>query len=137
MFAYWLELVARFTPWLVGISLVSLLLGALLVPAMIVRLPVDYFLHDRRHSLRENARHPAVRLAISSAKNVIGAVLLCAGIAMLFLPGQGLLTLFAGILVMNYPGKFRFERWLIRRRGVFSAINWLRSRAGKAPLISP
>lgn len=133
----WLTLVGEYAAWLVAISAASLLLGAVLVPAMIVRIPADYFLHDNRFAVVSRAKHPAVRFGIAAAKNVLGAVLLAAGFAMLFLPGQGLLTLFAGLMVMNYPGKYHFERWLVRRPHVLAAMNWLRARYGRDPLIAP
>jgi hypothetical protein len=52
---------------------------------------------------------------------------------MLFTPGQGILTILAGLLLMNFPGKYRLERWLVQRPGVLSSLNWLRTRRGKAP----
>ena len=48
-------------------------------------------------------------------------------------PGQGLLTLLVGLLLMNFPGKYRLERWLVGRRGVLTALNWLRRRGGHPP----
>lgn len=124
-------------PWLIAVSVATLLIGVLLAPAMILRIPADYFLSERRVPLVERSRHPAVRLLLLALKNLLGAVLLLAGIAMLFLPGQGLLTLLAGLVIMNYPGKYRFERWLVRRPYVLSAMNWLRTRYGRSPLEAP
>ncbi len=132
-----LEFLAPFVPWLVGVSAISLLLGAFLTPVMILRIPSDYFVPERRATLIRRSRHPALRALILAAKNLFGALLLLAGFAMLFLPGQGLLTLFAGLIVMNYPGKYRFERWLVRRPYVLSAMNWLRVRRGREPLDVP
>lgn len=132
-----LESLAPYAPWLVAASVVSLLIGALLAPAMILRLPSDYFLPERRVTLSERSPHRALRLLILAAKNLLGALLLVAGIALMFLPGQGLLTLLAGLVIMNYPGKYRFERWLIRRPYVLSSMNWLRVRCGRRPLESP
>lgn len=123
--------------WLVAVSVVSLLIGALLAPAMILRIPADYFLPDRRIPLAERSRRPAMRLLLLAAKNLLGVVLFVAGVAMLFLPGQGLLTLVAGLIIMNYPGKYQFERWLVRRPHVLSAMNWLRRRYGRTPLRAP
>lgn len=132
-----LEFLAPFVPWLVGVSVISLLLGALLAPVMILRIPSDYFMPKRRATLTRRSRHPALRALILAAKNVLGALLLLAGLAMLVLPGQGLLTLFAGLIVMNYPGKYRLERWIVRRPYVLSAMNWLRTRRGRTPLDAP
>jgi hypothetical protein len=104
---------------------------------MIVRIPPDYFLHDRRQSLSSKGSHPFLRLLLTGAKNALGAVLLLVGIVLLFLPGQGLLTLLLGLMIMNYPGKFDFERWLVRRPHVLPALNWLRARYGRPPLDAP
>jgi hypothetical protein len=57
-----------------------------------------------------------------------------AGVAMLVLPGQGLLTLLMGFLLVDFPGKYRLERWLFARPIVRRPINWLRHRAGRVPL---
>ena len=70
-------------------------------------------------------------------KNLLGIVLLIAGLAMLLVPGQGLLTIVVGMLLIDFPGKFRVERWLVTRRQVWRSINWLRKRAGRPVLNSP
>ena len=59
---------------------------------------------------------------------------LAAGMAMLVLPGQGLLTLLMGFLLLDFPGKYRLEKWLFLRRRVREGVNWLRKRAGSEPL---
>lgn len=120
---------------LMAISLLSLVIGVLMAPVFVTRIPEDYFSHD--HRLRADSRHPLVRLLLSSIKNMLGAVLVVAGIFMLFLPGQGLLTLLVGLMIMNYPGKYRLECWLIRRPHVLSAINWLRKKYHHPPLLPP
>ena len=137
MFVKLLDVLESYVPWLVGVSIVSLLIGVLLVPAMIVRIPSDYFLPDSRHAMSKRSRHPAARWLLLAAKNLLGALLLLVGAALLFLPGQGLLTLMAGLMIMNYPGKYSFERWLVRRPHVLAAMNWLRARHGRDPLAAP
>jgi archaellum biogenesis protein FlaJ (TadC family) len=133
-----LAAVAAHAEWLITFSVVAFLIGVFLVPALIVRIPSDYFLHDgRQWRSSEGRRHPFLRLLLTGGKNVLGAVLLLVGIVLLFLPGQGLLTLLLGLTVMNYPGKFEFERWLVRRPHVLPAMNWLRARYGRPPLDAP
>ena len=66
-----------------------------------------------------------------SMKNMLGFIFIIAGIAMLVLPGQGLLTLMIGLMVMDFPGKYRFEKWLISKSAILSSINWIRHKAGK------
>ncbi len=68
-------------------------------------------------------------------KNILGALFLLAGVAMLLLPGQGLLTMVMGVVFLDLPGKYKFERWLIARPGIARSVNWLRQRAGRPLLI--
>jgi hypothetical protein len=53
---------------------------------------------------------------------------------MLVLPGQGLLTIIIGLVLMEFPGKYHAERWVINRPAVLAAINWIRLKAGKPKL---
>jgi hypothetical protein len=121
--------------WTLGAASVVVFLGSiLLMPALAVRIRPDYFTHARRPPSRWADQHPLVRQTLRVGKNVLGCVFMLAGIAMLVLPGQGLLTLLIGFLMVDFPGKYRFEKWLVRRRYVLRPINWLRRRAGRDPL---
>jgi hypothetical protein len=53
---------------------------------------------------------------------------------MLVLPGQGILTIITGLVFIDYPGKYKFERKLLRQKGVINSINWIRSRLSKPSL---
>lgn len=132
-----LAMVAEHGAWFVGGSLLSMLVGIFAVPALILRIPAEYFTHSRRRTLAATRRHPALRFVLNGAKNLVGAVFIAAGLVLLFLPGQGLLTLLVGLIIMNYPGKFAFERWLVRRPHVLPALNWLRTKYGRVPLLPP
>ena len=132
-----MDFLAPFIPWLVAVSALSVLIGAVLVPVMILRIPSDYFLPERRVKLASQSRHPAMRFFVLAAKILLGALLVVTGLCLLLLPGQGLLTLFAGLVLMDYPGKFRFERWIVRRPYVLAALNWLRVQRGRRPLRAP
>ncbi|WP_447978194.1 PGPGW domain-containing protein [Candidatus Nitrospira bockiana] len=121
---------------LLGLFLLSAVgfIGSLVaIPIILVRLPPHYF--DERHPRRwmEN-HHPILRLTGHIAKNVIGAVLLLAGLAMLFLPGQGVLTMLVGISLLDFPGKRQLERRLIGQPTVLHTINKLREKFGRPPL---
>jgi hypothetical protein len=131
------DLAAEYAIWLVAGSLLTLVIGCVIGPWMILRLPADYFTYRRRQAVRATRRHPLVHLLMTSTKNLIGAILVVAGLCLFFLPGQGLITLLAGLVVMNYPGKFRLERWLVLRPRVLPALNWLRRRYGREPLQEP
>lgn len=123
--------------WLAAIAAVVLLLGFLVLPAVVVQLPQDYFVRDRRIPVRRVRRHPLLWWMVTILKNVVGLVLVVAGIAMLVLPGQGLLTILMGIGLVNFPGKYAFERWIFGRPAVASTLNRLRSAAGRPPLTIP
>lgn len=129
------QLWSHLEPWLLTLGIVSaatLLISLVLVPWLIVMMPADYYAET-------NARHvfqsrPLLRSLFLLVKNAIGAVLLCVGVAMLFLPGQGLLTMLAGLALLNFPGKRRLEMRFLHAPRVLGSINWLRARAGREPL---
>ena len=121
--------------WAVGIASVVIFFASLLImPALVIRIPVDYFTHAHRPESRFADRQPSIRLLILIAKNVLGGVLVLAGIAMLVLPGQGLLTIIVGFLLVDFPRKYALERWLVRKPIVHRPINWLRRRHHREPL---
>ena len=66
-------------------------------------------------------------------KNIVGAAVVLLGIVLTLpgVPGPGILTILLGMMMMDFPGKRRFERWLISRPGVFAALNRLRQRYGR------
>ena len=128
-----INLLAENAGWLVMMSLLTALITLALVPVLITRIPVDYFSHD--HRLRKMKAHPLLSVTIKAAKNLLGVMFLLVGVLLLFLPGQGLILILVGMLIMNYPGKYALERWLIQRRGVLPALNAIRVRYGKPPLL--
>lgn len=123
--------------WAGFISLLTLVGSALAVPIMIRRIPHDYFLENSEATQRMRRQHPALRMAVLILKNVLGLILLVTGFIMLLIPGQGMLTMLAGILLLNFPGKRRFEVWLIRRKAIYRTVNWIRRRANQKSLSLP
>lgn len=121
--------------WLTAASLASIPIAIAVLPFLVARLPIDYFVHPTRHRLPH--RHPALASTLWIVRNLIGAALIVVGVAMLVLPGQGLLTILIGLTLVEFPGKFRLERWLVRRGPMLRALNWLRARRGAPPLLPP
>jgi len=121
--------------WMTGTSIITFIATLIAVPWLIVRIPSDYFAHRRRLKKLWADRHPAVRVVLLTGKNLLGYILIVTGIIMLVLPGQGMLTLLIGIIFIDIPGKYRFERWIVTRCLVLRSINWLRLRARRAPLV--
>ena len=122
--------------WLGILSLVMFIGTLLLVPVLVARIPADYFSGKHHHQKAMNfaGRHPILRLGLLILKNLLGVILVLAGLAMLVLPGQGILTMVIGLMLMNFPGKFALEQRLVRQPVVLKAINWMRTRSGKPPL---
>lgn len=119
------------------LSVVLLVVSLIVFPLVVAFLPKDYFVRERRDPAHQKRRHPVVWLSLAVLKNVIGFALISAGIAMLVLPGQGILTILMGLALTNFPGKFRLERRLVRLPSVGRALNRLRSIAGKPMLEIP
>lgn len=121
--------------WWLGISSVVLFVATLaLVPIIVAKIPTDYF-HPRRDyvgSLTDT--HPIVRWVLLIIKNLIGGLFIVAGIAMLLLPGQGVLSILIGLSITDFPGKRNLERKIVGQPTVYRAIDAIRQRAGKASL---
>ncbi len=120
-----------------GTSLVMFIGSLLSLPWLLSLIPVDYFKDPEPYKDHHEFRHPVIRLMIIAIKNLLGWVLILAGIAMLVLPGQGLLTLVMGMLLISFPGKRAFERRLVSNPKVLKSINWFRKRRGRKPLLAP
>lgn len=120
--------------WLTLLSVVTLLLSILLLPVVVARIPQDYFLHPEPPPDSFRDRHPVLRYAVRALKNVFGVLFLVTGFALIFLPGQGALMMFVGLLLVDFPSKRRVELWLVRKKPVRTALNWLRKKAGAPPL---
>jgi len=130
----WIGL-SRGAGWWITIASLAMLLGALIaIPLVVIQLPADYFVHPRRAASRLRRRSRLWLIALV-AKNLLGLAFLLLGALMLVLPGQGLLTLLLAAALLDFPGKFRLQRWVIARQGVLDSLNWIRRRAGKPPLL--
>ncbi len=129
------ELFPQLLLWATIFSLGTLLATLVAVPLVIARLPEDYFVGPQRAS-RHTRRSP-LTVFLVILKNALGAMLALLGLLMLVTPGQGLLTLMAGLLLMNFPGKFHLEQAVVARPGVFRALNWLRRSRGQSEFQPP
>jgi archaellum biogenesis protein FlaJ (TadC family) len=121
---------------LTGISVITFLVSLILLPWLILLIPADYFVEKKRHPMQWKHSFIGVRLALIILKNILGLVLLVLGIFMLVLPGQGILTILAGLVLLDFPGKFLLLRWLARKERVLRSLNWIRKKGHKEPFIS-
>ena len=123
-----------------GILVFSILLCfvyAGIVAVAIARMSPDYFVAEPHPESSWRGRHKSLRFVFRVFKAIMGLGLVISGIAMLVLPGQGLLTVLIGISLMEFPGKKRLQRSLVRRQSIHQAINWIRAKAGREPIVVP
>ncbi len=123
--------------WSFGLSVVLFVGSLVIMPVLIARMRTDYFVTSSRDEHTWLGRHPAARMTARVLKNTLGGVLLLAGLAMMVLPGQGIITTLVALSLLEFPGKRRLELRLIRQRHVSGAVNWIREKAGRPPLRIP
>jgi archaellum biogenesis protein FlaJ (TadC family) len=122
---------------LIGLGASSILIFIISIfgiSLFVAQIPEDYFLSSKRKPSKWQEQKPILRLAVLFGKNIIGVSLIIGGLLMLVLPGQGLLTIVTGLLLINYPGKYKLEQKLVAIPSVFRALNWIRVKANKPPL---
>ena len=109
-------------------------LGIAAFIVLVVALPARYFIDE--HGLWAG-KHPLVRLLGLIGKNLLGLVLIVLGVLLSipFVPGQGLLTILIGLVLLDIPGKHRLVQRLVRRPGVLRTLNQVRAWFGRSPLL--
>jgi hypothetical protein len=112
-------------------SFLMTLTAAVSVPFIINMLSDDYFIKEKRRSNIKTIPEYFILIISLVIKNTIGILLFISGFAMLFMPGQGLLTLFISFLFIDYPGKWKLQRRVVRNREIHNALNWIRRKGGK------
>lgn len=139
-----MNLVHSFIQWfanhpevLIGMGISSIfifLISILGISWFVAQIPEDYFLRSKRQPSKWQEQKPILRFVVMFGKNLIGLSLIIGGLLMLVLPGQGLLTIVTGLLLVNYPGKYKLEQKLSSMPSIFRALNWIRLKAKKPPL---
>jgi hypothetical protein len=124
--------------WWLGAASVVMFVGSVTaIPWLVTRIPADYFVHHQHYIDRWKPRHPLLRFAFLTLKNLFGVLLVLAGVAMLVMPGQGILTIVVGLIFLDFPGKFAMEQYFVRRKAVLGAMNWIRAKASRPPIEAP
>lgn len=120
----------------VGIFLITFAVNLAIVSFILVKMPADYFRSSRSNKFLKD-RSPVIRTLGIIGKNVLGGLLVVLGVLLSLpgVPGQGVLTILLGVMLLDFPGRRRLERWLVSRPKVFAAINKLRHRFSKPPLV--
>lgn len=107
-----------------------------IVTLVLVKLPANYF-----HSSHEREflvdRHPVLRAVGIFLKNLLGLICVVGGLVMAVpgVPGPGVLSIFMGIMLLDFPGKRKLEARIVSRPRVNHAVNAVRARFSKPPLM--
>ena len=120
--------------WIGVISLLVFFLSLLSLPWLVAMIPEDYFLSQKRKRTILKNEVFGTWIVIFIVKNSIGLLLVTGGVLMLFLPGQGVLTIIAGLIMTDYPGKFELERRIVSNKKILEKLNWLRNKANRPSL---
>lgn len=120
----------------VGMFLFSLLFSFLAIGIVMVKIPANYF---SSHYVQDflPGKPWLVRWSAVILKNVCGLFLILLGIVLSLpgIPGQGVLTILLGLIMMDIPYKRPLEARIIKRPTILAAVNNLRARYKKPPLV--
>ena len=119
----------------VALFLVSLTVSFAAIAIVMVKIPPHYFAaHYERDFLPDSPW--LVRWGAVILKNILGVFLILLGIVLSLpgVPGQGILTILLGLIMIDIPGKRPIEARIIQRPAVLAAINKLRAKYNKPPL---
>jgi hypothetical protein len=123
---------------LIGVALIviSFVVSTLVISFVMIKIPANYFHSDFEHHLMSD-RNMFLRWTVIVCKNILGIFLILLGIVLSLpgVPGPGVLTVLIGLILVDIPGKRRVESMIIKRPAILSAVNGLRSRYKKPPLL--
>ena len=120
-----------------GIGVFTFVASLVALPIIVAKMPADFFVRPRATGSPWKRERPLRTTVLYVLRNLLGLAMLLGGIAMLVLPGQGILTIAIGLLIMDFPRKRALEVWLLSRAPIRSGINWLRQKAKEPPLELP
>lgn len=131
---YWEALTWSKIIWTSVFIVISIIVSYGAIVIGMIKIPADYFSSSYAKEIRTD-QHITIRWTALIIKNVIGFLLIIAGIIMIFTPGPGVPTILLGLIMMDIPGKRPLEARLINRPMVLTAVNDLRAKYKKPPLI--
>ncbi len=125
-----------YVAWGLSLFAVSAVVSLAVIITMLVSLPPTFFLdsHDRGLWIDQ---HPVVRWSGRVLKNLAGGILILMGVILSVpgIPGQGMLTILLGVVLIDFPGKRKLERSILNRPGVRRTVTRLRARFGRPPFV--
>lgn len=131
---FWESLTGAKIAWGLAFTTVSIIVSYGLIVIGMIKIPADYFSSSYVKKVNSD-QHFSLRWGAAIVKNIFGVILFVAGTVMVFTPGPGVPTILLGLILMDIPGKRPLEAKLIQRPMVLSAVNELRAKYNKPPLI--
>ena len=127
-----------FLLFLISITSILCFFGTLIVVPFLLRwIPEDFLVRERSIRSFSLKGKSVFRVVTAILRNLVGIILFTGGLVMLLLPGQGIITIFVGAALVDFPGKYKLERKLIMIPGVLNAINGIRRRMKTTELKIP
>lgn len=119
-----------------GIFLLSLAISFTMIVVVVVRIPENYFSTHYQSDFMPGSPW-MVRWGAVVGKNLLGVFLILLGIVLSVpgVPGQGIITILLGLIMLDIPGKRPIEARIIQRPAILGSLNALRARFNKPPLV--
>jgi hypothetical protein len=117
-----------------GVFIISFIGSIALVSFLLVKLPSDYFAASLPRDAQK--QQPVRSWIVVIGKNILGLMLVILGVVLSLpgFPGQGIITILIGLVLIDFPGKARLLRWVLSHPKALASVNRLRQRYGKTPL---
>ena len=118
-------------------SVLSFVISLICIPWMINRLDRCFFtIKSHRQRLRKRReQHPVLMIIIGIVRHCAGFILMAAGLAMLFMPGQGILAILLALVLMDFPGKYKLIIFIVQQQRVRLVLNWIRVKGSREPFV--
>lgn len=135
--AFFTENYIELLQWCAVTSAFTFVVSLVTIPWIITRLPSDFFITPKTIWNGARRYHPALFVLLLILKNGIGLLLFTAGVIMLVMPGQGLLTIAISIGMINFPGKHTLLSRVVQIPSVLKSLNWIREKTHHPPFLTP
>ena len=120
----------------VWISGLALTIGVIVIPWILVEMPADAFTNVKRYSWLDK-KPASVRIPFRIIKNLLAFGLILLGAVMFVTPGPGMFPILLGVLLADFPGKLKLQRWILSKPYVMNSMNCLRRKFRRPPLQKP